>query len=265
MALLSQVSTSYPRVPRDSFARTWAYFLIISLSRYGQFMLSTSFLPLHECWSLHCDLCPSHFHIHSGRLFRIISALSLSFHIYSIFYWKERNGLPLPFSFPATPVYSLTFPWTVHIHYPVRFSEVQALTHCFHIDIFHRNCIITVCDLPAEFVQMISSLVSYLFMTSGNFLFLQFIVMASPYASWQLSLLPRQSFFIFSEKTCFFRLDLFWKHCHPLHCIIYSKYLLSDRFGNDMLCSILFLSLGFNVLTDYFYCSACYWHFYKHW
>ena len=54
MALLSQVSTSYPRVPRDSFARTWACFLIIQLSGYGQFMLSTSFLPLHRCWSLHC-------------------------------------------------------------------------------------------------------------------------------------------------------------------------------------------------------------------
>ena len=155
MALLSQVSTSYPRVPRDSFARTRACFFIIQLSGYPQFMLSTSSLPLHGCWSLHYDLCPSHFHTHSDTLFRIISALSLSFHIYSIFYWKE--------------------------------------------------------------------------------------------------------------KTCFFHFDLFWKHCHPLHCIIYSKYLLSDRFGNDMLCSILFLSLGFNVLTDYFYCSACYWHFYKHW
>ena len=49
MALLSQVSTSYPRVPRDSFARTRAYFLVFLLSGYGQFMLSTSFLPLHGC------------------------------------------------------------------------------------------------------------------------------------------------------------------------------------------------------------------------
>ncbi len=57
-------------------------------------MLSASFLPLHGCWSLHCDLCPSHFHTHSDRLFQIISALSLSFHIYSIFYWMERNDLP---------------------------------------------------------------------------------------------------------------------------------------------------------------------------
>ena len=67
MALLSQVSTSYPRVPRDSFARTRACFLIIQLSGYGQFMLSTSFLPLHGCWSLHYDLCPSYFHTHSDR------------------------------------------------------------------------------------------------------------------------------------------------------------------------------------------------------
>ena len=49
MALLSQVSTSYPRVPRDSFARTRACFFIIQLSGYPQFMLSTSSLPLHGC------------------------------------------------------------------------------------------------------------------------------------------------------------------------------------------------------------------------
>ena len=49
MALLSQVSTSYPRVPRDSFARTRAYFLVFILSGYRQFILSTSFLPLHGC------------------------------------------------------------------------------------------------------------------------------------------------------------------------------------------------------------------------
>ena len=49
MALLSQVSTSYPRVPRDFFARTRAYFLLIVLSGYGQFMLPASFLPLHGC------------------------------------------------------------------------------------------------------------------------------------------------------------------------------------------------------------------------
>ena len=48
-----------------------------------------------------------------------------------------------------------------------------------------------------------------------------------------------------------------------MFCQEVSSVLLSDRFGNDMLCSILFLSLGFNVLTDYFYWSACYWHFYK--
>ena len=32
-----------------------------------------------------------------------------------------------------------------------------------------------------------------------------------------------------------------------------SSVLLLDRSGNDMLCSILFLSLGFDVLTDHFY------------
>ena len=33
---------------------------------------------------------------------------------------------------------------------------------------------------------------------------------------------------------------------------------LLDRSGNDMLCSMLFLSLGFDVLTDYFnWCASC--------
>ena len=33
---------------------------------------------------------------------------------------------------------------------------------------------------------------------------------------------------------------------------------LLDRSGNDMLCSILFLSLGFDVLADYFnWCPSC--------
>ena len=37
-----------------------------------------------------------------------------------------------------------------------------------------------------------------------------------------------------------------------------SSVLLLDRAGNDMLCSILFLSLGFDVLTDYFnWCPSC--------
>ena len=37
-----------------------------------------------------------------------------------------------------------------------------------------------------------------------------------------------------------------------------SSVLLLDKFGNDMLCSILFLSLVFDVLTDHFYwCPSC--------
>ena len=41
-----------------------------------------------------------------------------------------------------------------------------------------------------------------------------------------------------------------------MFCQEVSSVLLSDRSGNDMLCSILFLSMGFNVLTDYFYWGA---------
>ena len=37
-----------------------------------------------------------------------------------------------------------------------------------------------------------------------------------------------------------------------------SSVLLLDRSGNDMLCSMLFLSLGFDVLTDHFnWCASC--------
>ena len=37
-----------------------------------------------------------------------------------------------------------------------------------------------------------------------------------------------------------------------------SSVLLLDRSGNDMLCSMLFLSLGLDVLTDHFYwCPSC--------
>ena len=37
-----------------------------------------------------------------------------------------------------------------------------------------------------------------------------------------------------------------------------SSVLLLDKYGNDMLCSMLFLSLGFDVLTDYFnWCASC--------
>ena len=48
MTLLSQVSTSYPRVPRDSFCPDTGVFSYL-LSGYGQFILPASFLPLHGC------------------------------------------------------------------------------------------------------------------------------------------------------------------------------------------------------------------------
>ena len=40
-------------------------------------------------------------------------------------------------------------------------------------------------------------------------------------------ILPHLQHFLLEGKTCFFHFDLFWKHCHLLHCIIYSKYLCS--------------------------------------
>ena len=41
-----------------------------------------------------------------------------------------------------------------------------------------------------------------------------------------------------------------------MFCQEISSVLLSDKSGNNMLCSILLLSLCFNVLTDYFYWGA---------
>ena len=107
MALLSQVSTSYPRVLRDSFARTRACFLIIQLSGYGQFMLSTSFLPLHGCWSLHYDLCPSYFHTHSDRY--AFSRWSWTFPVPANLLLSEMD---IPFY--TWPVCFLTFSLSFH-------------------------------------------------------------------------------------------------------------------------------------------------------
>ena len=175
MALLSQVSTSYPRVPRDSFARARACFLIIQLSGYGQFMLSTSFLPLHGCWSLHYDLCPSYFHTHSDR------------YAFSRF----AGHLPVPANLLLSEMDIPFYTWLVcFLTFSLSFHTLES---------YHQASDCTENDNSQMFCQEVSSV------------------------------------------------------------------LLSDRSENDMLCSILFLSLGFNVLTDHFYCSACYWHFYKHW
>ena len=122
MTLLSQVSTSYPRVPRDSFCPDTGVFSYL-LSGYGQFILPASFLPLHGYWSLHFDLCPSHFHTCSGILFRIIPALFLSFRIYCIFCLKGKSGLSLLISFPSRQAYNPAYSGTSRIHYPVHFFQ----------------------------------------------------------------------------------------------------------------------------------------------
>ena len=86
------------------------------LSGYGQFMLPASFLLLHGYWSLHFDLCPSHFHTNSDKLFRIISALFLSFRIYCIFCLKGKSGLPLLILFPSIQAYIPAYSGTSRIH-----------------------------------------------------------------------------------------------------------------------------------------------------
>jgi hypothetical protein len=85
---------------------------------------------------------------------------------------------------------------------------MQAPAHCFHINIFYRDYIVLVCDPAAQFMQIIFSLVSYFFMAPGNFLFLPHIIAAFFYTSRQFTLLSRQPFFISSEESCFFKLNL---------------------------------------------------------
>ena len=138
MALLSQVSTSYPRVPRDSFCPDTGVFSYL-LSGYGQFILPASFLPLHGYWSLHFDLCPSHFHTCSGILFRIIPALFLSFRIYCIFCLKGKSGLSLLISFPSRQAYNPAYSGTSRIHYPVHFSQNAGTGSILTVTDFRRQ------------------------------------------------------------------------------------------------------------------------------
>ena len=61
---------------------------------------------------------------------------------------------------------------------------MQALAHCFHINIFYRDYIVLVCNPAAQFMQIILSLVSYFFMAPGNFLFLPHIIVFAITASF---------------------------------------------------------------------------------
>ena len=137
---------------------------------------------------------------------------------------------------------------------------MQTLAHRFHINIFYRNYIVLVCDPAAQFMQIISSLAAYFFMTSGNFLFLPHIIVAPFYTSWQFTLFPCQPFFIFSEESCFFHLNLFWKHCHPLHRIINPKY-----FGVAviLICCLVFAAVSFIQQTCKILSGRL--HTYCHW
>ena len=209
------------------------------LSGYGQFMLPASFLPLHGYWSLHFDLCPSYFHTCSSILFQIIPALFI-FSAFTAFLLEGKKRFYLLLNFLSLPGKLII----QHIpEHPVSiilytFPKMQALAHCFHINIFYRDYIVLVCDPAAQFMQIILSLVSLFFMASGNFLFLPHINLRLSFTHLDsLRLLPCQPFFIFSEEPCFFKLDLFWKHCHPLHRIINPQYFC--------IAVILYLLLGF--------------------
>lgn len=241
MTLLSQVSTSYPRVPRDSFCPDTGVFSYL-LSGYGQFILPASFLPLHGYWSLHFDLCPSHFHTCSGILFRIIPALFLSFRIYCIFCLKGKSGLSLLISFPSRQAYNPAYSGTSRIHYPVHFFQNAGtgplLSYQYLLPRLYRtglwSCGSVYADNPFSGFVFFHGTWQLSFSAAHNCGFL--------YTSRQFTLLPCQPFFISSEESCFFKFNLFWKHCHPLHRIINPQY-----FGIAVIfiCCLVFAAVSF--------------------
>ena len=114
--------TSYPRVPRGFSARLRAYSI---LSGYGLIFLMytacAALLPGY--WWLHLSHGPSGSHMGRYRSALIISVLSLPPRIYSIFYWTEKNGPPLPDIFPAGAVCIPASPGISHSCYPAHFSR----------------------------------------------------------------------------------------------------------------------------------------------
>lgn len=100
MALLSQVSTSYPRVPRDSFLPSYGIFLLSVYRHFPSILLTTYDVLLHVYWLPHSDPGLSDFHMCKDILCPKVSVLSLYFHIYSIFYWDPfqlRKFYPMVF------------------------------------------------------------------------------------------------------------------------------------------------------------------------
>ena len=124
MALMSQVSTGFPRVPRDCFCPVTGIF--ITLSDYGRIffwlpvMQSEFAALLHGYWLLHFYPCPWRFHSHSDKSVRKVAALFSRFRTCSIFCWMERIGQSLPVSFPAPPAYMSEYRETSRNCYPWR-------------------------------------------------------------------------------------------------------------------------------------------------
>ena len=128
MALLSQVSTSYPRVPRDSFLPSYGIFSLSGYRHFPFILLSTCGVLLHVYWLPHSDPDLSDFHIYKGILCPKVSVLSLHCHIYSIFYWKGKNGLHVPISCLSMSAYIPAIPETFRNCYPIAWKEAIIIT-----------------------------------------------------------------------------------------------------------------------------------------
>ena len=167
MALLSQVSTSYPRVPRDSiFPQLWDIFIV--------WIQTLPIYPANNIRRASSRILIAAFRSRSIR-FPHVQRYTLSESFSSFFILphlqhfllegKKRstrtNFFPLHVRliFQQFPKLSVT---VIHD----TFSKMHTLAHCFHINIFYCNNIICLCYFMTQFMcREIFPLVSDFFMT----------------------------------------------------------------------------------------------------
>ncbi len=117
---------------------------------------------------------------------------------------------------------------------------MQALTHRFHIQIFHCNRIISLCQFLTQLMVKILPLVPDLLMTDCNLFPLFFVIPAPLLTPGQFPLFPRKTHHCLSEISRILTPCSIRKDRHPTHRIINPQHF---RF--------CFFSLLCLVLTDF--------------
>ena len=213
-------------MPRDFIARTWAYFITYCPDTDSCLCCqhpSCFFTDIDRCISISVHLISTRTAINSfGR----ISALFLSFRIYCIFCseGKKRSTFNNSFALPGKLIiqHIPEHPASIILY---TFPKMQILAHRFHINTLSTATICGIWSIDTCLAHCLCTTVSviwsaYFLMAPGNCLFLPHITAAPFYTSTVYALLASLlSFFL----ACL-HLDLFWKHCHPLHRIINPKY-----------------------------------------